>query len=174
MTLFKLLKDPSVLLNLRMDAVGTKAEQRDILRASVSFLERFLEDLVKEVYFAALETLPQLMEFLNKYFPAPSDISYVLEKILPILMKRGAEGVHNLENQPTKTQLNKINDFIESTVALGSMEVIAKGGLTIHNCDISRSLIFYSKVSFRRTRSKVVFFRRDRFDFLPFCLYEKS
>ena len=42
-----LTQDPKVLLQLRMESQGTRAEQRDILRASVTFLERFLEDGVK-------------------------------------------------------------------------------------------------------------------------------
>ena len=49
-----------------MDSVGTRAEQRDILRAAVSFLVRFLEDGVKEVYTAALETIPQLFDFIGR------------------------------------------------------------------------------------------------------------
>jgi len=61
-----LTQDPKVLLNLRMDSVGTRAEQRDILRAAISFLEKFLEDGVKEVYTAALEILPQLFDFIGQ------------------------------------------------------------------------------------------------------------
>ena len=121
-----LTQDPKVLLQLRLESQGTRAEQRDILRASVSFLERFLEDGVKEVYIAALDALPQLFDFLVDYFPNQSDTNYSLEHILPILLRRAADGVHNLDKPPSRMQLKKINDFIERTVQLGTIEAVNK------------------------------------------------
>ena len=56
-------QDPALLLNSRPDSVGPRAVPRDILRAAVGFLETFLEDGVKEVYTAALQTLPTLFQF---------------------------------------------------------------------------------------------------------------
>ena len=43
---------------------------------------------------------------------------------MPILLRRGADGVHNLDKPPSKIQLKKVNDFIERTVQLGLIEAV--------------------------------------------------
>ena len=56
-------------------------------------------------------------------------MNYVLERILPILMKRSADGVHNLDKPPSKTHQKKVNEFIEQLVALGMIESVNRSPL---------------------------------------------
>ena len=66
---------------------------------------------------------------IERYFPSQTDVNYTLEHILPILLRRSADGVHNLDKPPSKTHQKKVNDFMESTVGTGEIAVVRKGPL---------------------------------------------
>ena len=69
----------------------------------------------------------EISPILAQYFGGQSDTNYVLDHIMPILLKRSSDGVHSLDKPPSKAHLRKINDFMDAAVSIGQLEAVNKG-----------------------------------------------
>jgi hypothetical protein len=98
-----------------------REEQRDYIRATNHFMGSFLSDGVKEVYLAGLELMPILINFATLHFGQQTDVNFVLETTLPILLKRSGEAVPNLDDVKNISKNHKPNEILNATVNIGTL-----------------------------------------------------
>ena len=98
-----------------------REEQRDYIRATNHFMGTFLSDGVKEVYLAGLELMPILINFATLHFGQQTDVNFVLDTTLPILLKRSGEAVPSLDDVKNISKNQKPNEILNATVNIGTL-----------------------------------------------------
>ena len=113
-----------IILDKSKHGVESREEQRDFIRACNHFVVQFLQDGVKEVYLAGLELIPLLIQFSTLFNGQQSDVNFVIESNLPILLKRSGEAVPNLDDARnfSRNIQQRPNEILNATVNLGSLE----------------------------------------------------
>jgi len=115
-----------IMIDKSKNGVDSREEQRDFIRACNHFVVQFLQDGVKEVYLAGLELIPLLIHFAALYHGQQSDVNFVIESILPILLKRSSEAVPNLDDARAIERSKRTNEILDATVNLGTLDSVSK------------------------------------------------
>ena len=106
-----------------MKSSDNREEQRDYIRAFNHFMGQFLSDGVKEVYLAGLELMPILINYCILHYGQQSDVNYVLETNLPLLLKRSGENVPSLDDVRNISKHQKPNEILNATVNIGTLGI---------------------------------------------------
>ena len=94
---------------------------QDYIRGCNHFMSQFLQDGVKEVYLAGLEVIPILINYCTIHYGQQTDVNYVLETNVPLLLKRSGEGVPNLDDVKNISKNQKQNEILNATVNIGTL-----------------------------------------------------
>lgn len=111
-----------IIIDKSKNGVESREEQRDFIRSCNHFIVQFLQDGVKEVYLAGLDLIPLLIQFATLYNGQQSDVNFLIENNLPILLKRSGESVPNLDDARSMAKSNRPNEILNSTVNLGTLD----------------------------------------------------
>ena len=66
--------------------------------------------------------IPLLIQFATLYNGQQSDVNFLIENNLPILLKRSGESVPNLDDARSMAKSNRPNEILNATVNLGTLD----------------------------------------------------